>query len=235
MKTLSVPAFECLYYDYSQAAAFFKELGCNNPPQLGTLIYENAKGKIATVGWCSEEDNCYQDVPAFASFEDNDQYDTVTFVPMDEHEVFIIDDGLYMTVAVSGGLGIRRINMLFDESIVNALNIIRGLPEMKYQLCKIFEKKQKRNFLGYYWKGTWDEASAAQTPTRVFVPVFGDNENIFTTHNISELEIVAAQPQETFVKNATLWLVSSDQQYGTSIVPLMDIPDSNSDNRQLLN
>lgn len=235
MQALSIPDRECRYYDYSQAAAFFKEIGCENSPQLGVLLYNNGEDYCRTIGWCSEEEDQYQDVPVFKSFEDKEEYDNVTFIPMSEHEIFVVDERLYITVSVAGGLGIRRINLLFDESIVCALNNIRGLPEMEYELCQIYTADRRHEFLGYHWIGKWDTDASGILPQLTISPVFGGDENIFQTQNLSELEIITMKNGETFVKLGTLWQVSCNKQYGTSLIHIVDIPDGSQSGKYMLN
>lgn len=234
MKRLSVPAEECRYYDFSMAAAFFKEIGCVNTPQLGVLQYTSGSESIITIGWCSEEDDKYQDIPIFKSFEDKEEYDTVQFMPMGEREVFTVDGRLYITVSVDGGLGIRRINLLYDESIVRALNLIRGMPDMNYELCRIYTIGTKRSLIGYYWVGKWEPKEFSENPIMTIAPVFGGEDNIFSHYDISDLDIVALPKGESFLKNGTLWQVSEDKEYGTSIFVIMEVYGNFTDN-QLLN
>lgn len=236
MQTLSIPAPECQYYDYSQAAALFKEIGCKNPPQLGVLMYSDGKDSVRTIGWCSEENNQYQDVPVFMSFEDKESYDKVTFIPMDEHEIFVVDRCLYMTVSIAGGLSIRRINLIFDESIACALNSIRGLPETEYELCKIYTANSRHEFLGYHWIGKWDIDDTSEDLSQLTIlPVFGEDDSIFQTQNISELEIINTENGETFVKNGTLWQVIHNGEHGTSLMHIVDIPDGSQSGKHMLN
>lgn len=235
MQALSIPDLECRFYDYSQAAAYFKEIGCKNDPQLGILEYHSGSETFRTIGWCSEENDMYQDVPAFKSFEDSEEFEKVIFVPMDEHEVFLIDGRLYITVSVAGGLGIRRINLLFDESIINALNSIRGMPDMEYKLCKIYSIERERQLLGYYWVGRWDAETETEIPYMIIAPVFGGEENILNTHNISELDIVEVEPKETIIKNATLWQVTRSEQYGITLIRIMEIYSGEASGMSMLN
>ncbi len=222
MKALSIPDLECQYYDYSQAAAFFKEIGCKNAPQLGVLEYHSDTKSCCTIGWCSQEGDFYQDLPVFKSFKDTDEYDSVIFVPMHEDEVFIVDEHLYLTVSVNGKLGIRRVNFLFNESIAQALNAIRGIPEMEYELCKIYQDNKQHQFLGYHWvsKSNSNDNEFSQL---VIAPAFNGDENIFNTKNITELEITVMEKGEIFVMHNTMWQVGFSEQHGITINHIADV------------
>ena len=232
MQVLSIPASECLYYDYSQAAAFFKKLGCKNTPQLGLLTYfEDDKTSVPTIGWYSKDPYQIWAVPAFKDFDDNG-YEHVFFTPFEEHQIFLVDKKLYMTVPVEGKLGIRRINVLFDESIVGAFNSICGLPETELELCKIY---RQNHLLGYYWVGKLDKQTNTKYPTMTISPAFGFDDDIFNMKYISELKIIKVEIGDTIVHNATLWHITYNERYGVTISYFIDFPDNSKTGKYMLN
>lgn len=234
MDRLSIPASECQYHDYSQAAAFFKELGCTKPPQLGLLTYyQNEEVSVSTVGWCVKEHKQNFALPAFKAFGNTGGYPHIAFIPMDEHEIFLIDGCLYMTVLIREKPAIRRINLLFDESIVGVLNSIHNLPETEFELCRIYNTDKR--FLGYYWVGECSKHLAPKQPRLAIYPVFGGNDTIFKTNHGSELEIVKISVGETFTHNAALWVVGYDEQYGVSLIRFIDFPDNSGAKKHMLN
>ncbi len=224
MKTMSIPEEECQYYDYPMAAALYKELGCKGKPQLCVLIYRQKGKEYKTIGWCSEESNdTVQDFPIFKNFQMEEEPEEVEFILLNEQEIFAVGDQLYIVIALNEGFGIRRVNLLFDESIVKAANVLRGIPDLEYQLCKVYVRGYPKKFLDYCWVGRLAPDVSNDMPTMVMCPVFGSNET--NSEEISgNLEAVPLQEGQTLYRNGTLWQVSANESYGACLIPLIDLP-----------
>lgn len=224
MKTMSIPEEECQYYDYPMAAALYKELGCSGDPRLGVLVYRQDDTEYNTVGWYSEEDDdTAMDLPIFKNFQMENEPEEVYFIPLPEREIFTIDNRLYIIIALDQGLGIRRVNLLFDESIVRSANALRGIPDIEYQLCKVYAKGYPKKFLDYCWVGRLDAEVPNDMPTMIIYPAFGSDET--SSEEISgSLEAVPLREGETLYRKGTLWQLSLDKTYGASLVPLMELP-----------
>lgn len=219
MKTMSIPEKECQYYDYPMAVALYKELGCKGKPRLCVLIYQQEDQEYKTIGWCSEEsDDTVLDFPIFKNFQMKEEAENIEFIPLNEQEVFMIDGQLYIVVALNEGLGIRRVNLLFNESIVRAVHALQDIPDIEYKLCKVYTNGYPKKFLDYCWVGRLDTDD-----TLIISPIFCSDET--NSEEISgSLEAVPLKEGETLYRNGTLWQVSSNESYGICLIPLIDLP-----------
>ncbi len=224
MKTMSVPKEECQYYDYPMAAALYEELQSKHKPQLCIIKYLWQGYELQTVGWCSEEDNdSLLDVPIFKGFDVNEEAQIIDFYPLTEKNVFLVEEQLYIVIALDEGLGIRRINLVFDESIARAVGILQEIPEIDYDLCKIYTKDKHKRFLGYYWVGKLKESIFDTALTMVILPVFLSKQSVLKGTERG-LEAVALREGDTLIGLETLWQVSANENYGTCLLPIMEIP-----------